>query len=89
MQFCAAAKKAGVQPIVGAHAGAGSARGRSRAHPAGRPEPEHLVLLVKDAQGYGNLLRLMSRAYVAAEAGGPSQVSLAERGRHTAGPDPA
>ena len=61
MQFCAAAKKAGVQPIVGAHAGPGPLEALPRT--PGRPAPaEHIVLLVKDATGYGNLLRLLSRA---------------------------
>src|SRR3954453_3638053 len=66
MPFCAAAKKGGVQPMVGAMAALAGLEAGPR--PSGRPAPaEHLVLLVKDAQGYGNLLRLLSRAWVAAE----------------------
>src|SRR3954471_19425166 len=77
MPFCAAAKKAGVQPIVGAMAALAALETVPRT--PGRPAPpEHLVLLVKDAQGYGNLLRLLSRAWVAAEPGADIRVSLAE-----------
>ena len=34
------------------------------------------MLLVKDAEGYGNLLRLLSRAWVGAEPGADIRVSL-------------
>ena len=45
------------------------------------------MLLVKDAEGYGNLLRLMSRAWVGAEPGAEIRVSLAELAAHSGGPD--
>ena len=77
MQFCAAAKKAGVQPIVGAML-ALAALGGGPAHTRPAAAAEHLVLLVKDAEGYGNLLRLLSRAWVGAEPGADIRVSLAE-----------
>ena len=77
MQFCAAAKKAGVQPIVGAMVALAQAEPIARV--PGRPlPPEHVVLLVKDAQGYGNLLRLLSRAWVGAEPGADVKVTLTE-----------
>ncbi|MFO1076048.1 MAG: PHP domain-containing protein, partial [Geminicoccaceae bacterium] len=61
MQFGAAAKKQGVQPIVGALLPMAPPEKAQR--PGQRPQPaEHLVVLVKDATGYGNLLRLLSRA---------------------------
>src|SRR5512138_1774921 len=57
MQFCAAAKKSGVQPIVGTTVALAPAEALPRT--PGRPAPpEHLVLLAKDQTGYGNLLRL-------------------------------
>ena len=46
----------------GRAAGAGTARRPLPRTPGRPPPPEQLVLLVKDAEGYGNLLRLMSRA---------------------------
>ena len=73
MQLGAAAKKAGVQPIVGAMLPMEPPPAQGR--PTGRaPAAEHLVLLVKDQTGYGNLLRLLSRAWVRAEAGSEVRV---------------
>ena len=70
MEFGAAAKKAGVQPIVGALLPHGRRR-TATARPSCRPAAaEHLVVLVKDATGYANLLRLLSGAYLGAEPGG-------------------
>ena len=74
MQFCAAARKAGVQPIVGAllPLAPPEPAPAARAAPGRQADPEHVALLVKDAQGYANLLRLMSDAYVDAEPGSPA-----------------
>jgi DNA polymerase-3 subunit alpha len=77
MQFCAAAKKAGVQPILGALMPVAPAEVAGRL-PGRLPEPEHVVLLAKDASGYANLLRMMREAYVAAEPGTPAQVTPAQ-----------
>jgi DNA polymerase III subunit alpha len=77
MQFCAAAKKVGVQPVVGAMVAVAPLEVLPRA--PGRPAPlEQVVLLVKDATGYGNLLRLLSRAWVGAEPGAEIRVGLEE-----------
>jgi DNA polymerase-3 subunit alpha len=75
MQFCAAAVKAGLQPIVGMLLALAPVETATRL--IGRqPEPEHVVLLVKDARGYANLLQLVADAYLEAEPGGPAQVAL-------------
>ncbi|MCB2052882.1 MAG: PHP domain-containing protein, partial [Geminicoccaceae bacterium] len=73
MPFCAAAMAAGVQPIVGALvplaieiAGPGHRRPQ---------RPPSMVLLVQNETGYGNLLRLLSRAYLATEPG--AEIALA------------
>jgi DNA polymerase III subunit alpha len=84
MQFCAAAKKAGVQPIVGMLLALAPLEALPRT-PGRQPPPEHLVLLVKDAVGYGNLLRLISQAYISAEPGAEIKVTLEELARHQAG----
>ena len=68
MQFGAAAAKAGVQPIMGVLMPITPSEARPRAG-ARPPEPERLLLLVKDETGYGNLLRLMTRAYLGGEPG--------------------
>ncbi|MCS6878241.1 MAG: DNA polymerase III subunit alpha [Geminicoccaceae bacterium] len=82
MQFCEAAKKAGVQPILGcalplARSGA-AARGPSRA------DPEPLVLLVKDETGWRNLVWLVSSAHLDAADGRP-EVDLARLEGRTEG----
>jgi DNA polymerase-3 subunit alpha len=54
--------------------------------PSGRAQAaEHVVVLVKDEAGYGNLLRLLSRAWVRAEAGTEVRVGLAELAEANAG----
>jgi DNA polymerase-3 subunit alpha len=84
MQFCAAAKKAGVQPIVGAMLALTPLEALPRT--PGRPvPPEHVVLLVKDSMGYGNLLRLLSRAWVDAEPGADIRIALEDLTAHQAG----
>jgi DNA polymerase-3 subunit alpha len=84
MQFCAAAKKAGVQPIVGAMVALAPLEALPRT--PGRPlPPEHLVLLVKDATGYGNLLRLLSGAWVNAEPGAEIRIALEDLAAHQGG----
>jgi DNA polymerase-3 subunit alpha len=84
MQFCAAAKKAGVQPIVGTLLALAPFEPLTRT-PGRQPVPEHVVLLVKDEGGYGNLLRLISRAYVTAEPGAEIKVTLEELAQHQDG----
>jgi len=69
MQFCELAKKAGVQPILGCTLPLAPAE-PARAGPrpaAARPEP--IVLLVKDEEGWRNLMALVSEAHLEAEAG--------------------
>ena len=84
MQFCAAAKKAGVQPIVGAMLAIAPQEALPRT--PGRPAPpEHVVLLVKDATGYRNLLRMLSHAWVDAEPGTEIRVGLDMLKSHNAG----
>ena len=84
MQFGAAAKKQGVQPIVGALLPMASVEKAQR--PNQRPQPaEHLVVLVKDATGYGNLLRLLSRAWTGAEPGAEIRVDFQDLAAANAG----
>lgn len=86
MQFGAAAKKAGVQPILGALLALAATDQTTAARNPGRAaEPEHLVLLVKDATGYNNLLHLMSEAYVNAEPGALIRVALEDLTARNAG----
>ena len=84
MQFCAAARKCGVQPIVGTTLPL-AWHGTAPRHAGRPPGPERVVLLVKDEGGYRNLLRLLSRAYVEAEPGADIQVTIEELAAHGAG----
>ncbi len=70
MEFCAAAKKAGIQPIVGALLPLttdDTAGGRLAARPT---VAEHVVVLVQDATGYANLLKLVTAAHEASDQTG-------------------
>src|SRR6266550_2518686 len=68
LEFATTCSAAGVQPIIGCEMSlergnpeAGSRLGR------GVSEPDRIVLLVQNDTGYRNLLRLVSRSYLAAE----------------------
>ena len=100
LEFSMAMRDAGVQPIIGCELAVsrGEAEGFGAANGgAGRkPEPDKLVLLVKDELGYGHLLDLVSEAHLKTDAGETPQVALsALEGRSeglialTAGPDGA
>ena len=84
VQFCDAAKKAGVQPIVGAllPIRGPEATGRPLARAA---DPEPLAVLVKDAEGYRNLLHLVSRAYLGVEPGTTPQLDVDDLAGHGQG----
>ncbi len=81
LEFSSAMVDAGVQPIIGCEiaisregADAGPAPGNGS--PQRRPDPDKLVLLVKDELGYANLLKLVSMSHLETEAGETPQVSL-------------
>ncbi|MFO1039991.1 MAG: DNA polymerase III subunit alpha [Geminicoccaceae bacterium] len=84
MQFCAAAKKAGVQPIVGVLLALAPPESLTRQTHRPLP-PEQIVLLAKDAGGYANLLQLLTQAYLGAEPGSAVQVTTADLARHAEG----
>ncbi len=66
VRFYKAAVAAGVKPIAGSDLWV--------RNPADANKPHRLVLLVQDKTGYGNLTRLISRAYVAGQHLGVPQV---------------
>ncbi len=71
LEFSTACAKRGVQPIVGTLL---ALRDEGRA-PRGPEEAERVVLLAQDTTGYANLLRLVSRSFLASEPGGVSNVA--------------
>jgi len=73
LEFAESAAKAGLQPIIGCEL----AIGHIEADPGARPpEPAPLVLLAQDRQGYENLMRLSSAAYLEGDPSRPTQVPL-------------
>jgi DNA polymerase III subunit alpha len=79
LEFATACAEAGIQPIIGVEiALAPAENGRGPRAGNGNAEPDRLVLLVQSEAGYGNLMRLVSDAYLAGEAGAEPALSLAE-----------
>lgn len=78
LEFAFAAKAAGVQPIIGCQIGLR----RAEAAPVGgtgvRPAPDPIVVLVQDEQGYRNLMKLVSRAFLETDPGELPQVGMAD-----------
>ena len=87
MQFCAAAKKAGVQPIVGAHAGPGAAGGAAAHARAASRRRSTSCCWSRTPPATRNLLRLLSRAWVGAEPGAEIRVGLDELAATPCGAD--
>lgn len=82
LEFAQKAAKEGVQPIIGCQLAVAFADALSEARRgshARRAQPEHepLVLLAATEEGYANLVRLVSRAYLDNEAGAAPHVSAA------------
>ncbi len=74
LEFAIAAKAAGVQPVIGCQL---AVRRTADGGPgARRPVDDQLVLLVQDEAGYKNLLKLVSKSYLATEPGEDPHVTL-------------
>ena len=76
LEFSTAATDAGVQPIIGCQLNLTSgdpADPRSQR----RPAPAPVVLLAQDDDGYANLCKIVSKAYLETEPGDDPQVTLA------------
>ncbi len=73
LEFSVAAADSGVQPITGAILNI--AQDLAKDHVGLIPEPDQLVLLVQNEQGYMNLMRLISDAYTQSPTGVTPQVS--------------
>lgn len=64
VEFYQAAEKVGVKPIVGCEAYVTAGNMRDRGGSAGKESNFHLTLLAADAEGYGNLVKLISSAHL-------------------------
>ncbi len=83
MQFSLACAEQGVQPIIGCNLairrGEGGVRG-------GKPAtPDRVVLLAQNTQGYLNLTKLTSKAYLETDSAETPQVDLAALSAHSEG----
>ncbi|MBS0276163.1 MAG: PHP domain-containing protein, partial [Proteobacteria bacterium] len=77
--------KRGVQPIVGCLVSVDLDETPKPAGMASRQKPAQLPLLVQNEQGYRNLSKLLSRAYLGAEPGEWPHVTLAQLAAHSDG----
>ncbi len=90
LEFSGACAEAGIQPIIGVQlqvrrdeeAAKGFGAGRD---PGRKPEPDQLVLLVQNETGYGNLMKVVSKAFLETEGGETPQVTLADVEAHSEG----
>ena len=83
LEFSVSMANVGVQPIIGCQIGI-----RRKLEPLSSgiaPAPDHLVLLAKDADGYSNLLKLVSASYLTAGDGEPAQISIDALDKHNKG----
>ncbi len=62
-EFYKACKKQGVKPIIGCEVYVAPRRMEDKVHPIDS-EPYHLVLLVKNAEGYKNLVKIVSESFL-------------------------
>jgi DNA polymerase-3 subunit alpha len=75
LEFCTAAADAGIQPILGCQIGVRYEAEGMRQLKA--PDPAQLVLLVQSREGYANLIRLISEAFLETPPGEAPQLRLA------------
>src|SRR5690348_1712326 len=86
LEFSDKMASVGVQPIVGCQmalvreGGNGGARGAPH-----NAEPDKLVLLTQNQEGWANLIALVSKAHLSAEAGATPTVALADVLERSAG----
>ncbi len=75
LEFSSVCAKAGVQPIVGCQLSV-RREDQPTGHGGGRlPEPDAIVVLVQNAAGYQNLLKLTSKAFLQTDSGETPQIS--------------
>ncbi|MDC0033468.1 DNA polymerase III subunit alpha [Alphaproteobacteria bacterium] len=89
LEFSLAARRKGIQPIIGCQitvarpTGIGVSRGQRA--PGQRPELDDLVLLVSDRSGYQNLMKLASRSFLEAPGGERPQITFDDLAEHSEG----
>jgi DNA polymerase III subunit alpha len=76
LEFSLACQEVGVQPVVGCILGIRREDGNNRM--GVRPAPDPIVLLVQSGEGWRNLLKLISQAYLEGAPGEAPQVELSD-----------
>ena len=86
LEFSSECSKNGVQPIIGCQISVRREDVQTGHGQTGRlPEPDQLVLLVQNAAGYANLLKIVSKAFLETTSGETPQVSWSDIAAHSAG----
>ena len=86
LEFSQSAARAGVQPVIGCLLPIASTDQHGNGRP---PAPSLLPVLVQSEAGYGNLLRLLSRAHLQGDPGATPELALDDRRAGERGPDRA
>ena len=89
LEFSMEAANNGIQPIIGCQLSLAPETTKEPNGNGGRPdplaEPSGAILLVQNEEGYRNLLKLISKAYLEGEATDDPQVTLGDLEAHSAG----
>ena len=88
MEFSSALAKAGIQPIIGCQLSVSRESGSNQQGMTRRTASygaDTIGILAQNAEGYGNLLKLLANAHVDGESRDEPQVSLATLCAHNAG----
>ena len=74
LEFSLACRRAGLQPVIGCQLAV--AREGAQDQRGGTKQTDSLILLAQDRTGYGNLLKLASRAFLETDPGEPPHVTI-------------
>lgn len=86
LEFSVACADKGIQPIIGCQVSVRRDGEENKSGNNGRfPEPDQLVMLCQTEEGYGNLLKLVSHAFLETPAGETPQISMEDVALHSAG----
>jgi len=89
LEFSVTVAGEGIQPIVGCLVAVRREETREGGFGAGRdvraPLPDHVVLLCRDAAGWGNLIKLVSKAFLDGDGTEIPQVAMADLEAHAGG----
>ena len=83
LEFSTACAAAGIQPIIGTEIAVRCHEPQAGALRA--PEPDRIVLLAQNEAGYGNLLKLSSKAFLETSGGETPHVDLVDLDTHGSG----